>query len=329
MPPDRSTSRLELSPRGVTTLGLVIDALLAVTKVLAGWLCASQAILADGFHSASDLVTDVAVLAGLGMSQRPADPDHPFGHRRISTLVALFIGAGLAVLAGSVAYRAVVSLRAAPAPTGSLVPLALAAASIPVKELLYHLTRRVGRRTGDVSLVANAWHHRSDAFTSIAAAAGLTVVAVGGAEWAFVDGLTAVVLAAFLAVAAGRIVWTSAAELIDRAPGEATMAAIEQAVRRTEGVRDYHAVRARHVGGKVDMDVHVLVDPALTVREGHDIASAVEDHVRGADPNVVEVVVHVEPCEEDCQQRTRDRSGQAPAEQTPNAEKRSPSSGDD
>lgn len=293
------TGRELLTPRSVTWGGLVANVLLAVGKVLAGLLCHSQAILADGFHSLSDLVTDVAVLAGLRMSERPADGTHPYGHRRISTLVAMCVGAALLAAAGCIAVDAVVSIPRPHVPITSLWPLAMALATIPVKEGLFHLTRFVGRRAGDVSLTANAWHHRSDAFSSIAAAAGLTVVAVGGQKWAFVDHLTALVLSAFLAAAALRIIRVSAAELIDRAPHAATVSAIERAVAGTDGVRDYHAVRARQLGGKVSVDIHVLVHPGLTVKEGHDIATVVEESVRAAEPNVIEIVVHVEPWEAD------------------------------
>jgi len=291
------TAPTRWTPRSVTWLGVACNALLGAAKILAGWAFGSQAILADGFHSASDLITDAAVLAGIGASTKPADAGHPYGHRRISTLVALFVGVALAGVAASIAYGAVLSFRKPHEPLRSLLPLVLAAGTIPVKEILFRLTRRVGRRTADPSLVANAWHHRSDAFTSVAAAVGLGVVAVGGPGWAFVDELTALVLATFLAIAAGRILAGSAAELIDRAPAVETLAAIEQAVADTAGVHDFHAIRARKIGGKVDMDIHVLVEPELTVREGHDIASAVEARVRRAQPDVVEMVVHIEPYE--------------------------------
>ncbi len=304
MPDSPATPPMRLTPRSVTWLGLLADGSLSVGKLLAGWLFGSQAILADGLHSSSDLVTDLAVLAGLRMSQRPADRTHPFGHRRISTLVAMFVGAALLVAAASIAYRAVVSYRRVHPPLTSLLPLGLAVATIPVKELLFRLTRYVGRRCADTSLIANAWHHRSDALSSVAAAAGLTVVAVGGPGWAFVDHLTALVLGAFLLVVAVRILRDSAAELIDRAPRAETLDAIRRAVADTHGVRDHHAVRARHVGGKVSMDIHVLVDPELTVRDGHDIATAVEQRVRRADPSVLDVVVHVEPWEPDANEET-------------------------
>ncbi len=291
-----------LSARGVTVLSLVANASLSAAKIAAGVLFFSQTILADGLHSLSDLVTDVAVLAGLRASGKPADGDHHYGHGRVSTLVALFVGGFLLLAAGYIAYGAIDAIHAhldghADQPVRPLVPLLAAIVSIPAKEALFRITRAVGRRTQDRSLVANAWHHRSDAFSSVAAAAGLAGILVGGAGWWFLDPLTAIVLSTFIVVMAIRIMAGSAEELIDRAPEAATMAAIEDAVAGTRGVRTHHAVRARQVGGKVEMDVHVQVDGELSVREGHDIAKAVRKRIVEADPSVVQVIVHVEPAE--------------------------------
>ena len=291
-----------MSPHTVTTLGMVINALLAAGKIAAGLVCTSQAILADGLHSASDLVTDVAVLASLRVSDKPADSCHPYGHRRVATLAALFVGACLLGAAGWILYSAVFSLHERHGMgrrgVSTAVPLMLALVSIPLKEGLFRLTRWVGQRTENVALLANAWHHRSDAFSSIAAAAGLAGVAIGGSRWDFLDHLTAAVLAMFLLRAALHIIRDSAGELVDRAPSEAAMQRIEHAVRDTEGVRSHHAFRARKVGGKIIMDIHVQVDPELTVRQGHDIAENVHRRVLEADPSVVEAVIHIEPPEE-------------------------------
>ncbi|MDP6043972.1 MAG: cation diffusion facilitator family transporter, partial [Phycisphaerae bacterium] len=140
-----------------------------------------------------------------------------------------------------------------------------------------------------------AWHHRSDALTSVAAAIGLASVAIGGSQWAFLDSLTGIVLSAFLAVVAVRIMHKAAGELIDSAPGQATLDGIRTVLRRTEGVVDFHALRARLVGGKVAMDVHIMVDPDLTVAQGHQIATALKNHIMTSEKRVIEVVVHVEP----------------------------------
>ncbi|HAU39300.1 MAG TPA: cation-efflux pump [Phycisphaerales bacterium] len=295
-----SSSTDRLNPRSVTWLSVLVNTLLAAGKILAGVVFYSQTILADGLHSLSDLVTDIAVLAGLRVSDKPADDCHHYGHRRVSTLTSLFIGAALLAAAGYIAYNAInlfhdfIDNKSMPA-VRPVLPLVMALLSIVSKEILFRVTRIVGQRVGDNSLIANAWHHRSDAFSSIAAAAGLAGVLIGGENWRFLDPLMAIVLSAFLVVVALQIMYSSASELIDRAPEAQLLATIEQAIRDTHGVRSHHAFRARRIGGKVDMDVHVQVDPNLTVHEGHDIASAVRDAVQRADANVVKVIVHVEP----------------------------------
>jgi len=286
---------MALTAGGVTWVGLACNAVLAAGKVIAGLAFASQTILADGLHGASDLITDVAVLAGLGAAERPADGCHPYGHRRVGTLVAMFVGASLLAAALTIAFTALNSLHQPVESVGSLIPLGLAVVTIPVKEFLFRITRRVAVRDDNMALRANAWHHRSDAATSAAAAVGLAGVAAGGPQWAFLDPLMAIVLSAFLAVVSVRIVYQSASELVDRAPGQATLDGIREVLHRTDGVHDFHALRARQIGGKVAMDVHIQVDPDLTVAQGHEIARNLKRHIIEHDKRVVEVVVHVEP----------------------------------
>ncbi len=296
MSTDTSQLAEGVSPAGVTLLGLAVNVLLSTAKIVAGLVCCSQAILADGLHSLSDLVTDIAVLTGIRISSRPADERHHYGHRRAMTLVTAVLGIMLLVAAGIVGYRALREFTVKlPPPIRATLPLVLAVVSVLVKELLYRLTVRVGRRFGDMSVVANAWHHRSDALTSIVAAAGLTAVMIGGQKWRFLDSATALVLGAFLAVVAWRILRDATGELMDRAPAPATLAEIRSAVEATDGVRGFHAFRARRLGERVEMDIHVLVDPELTVRNGHDIASDVRRQVEQRCPDVANVIVHVEP----------------------------------
>lgn len=284
-----------LTPRSVTWAAIVIDASLFVTKLAAAIAFGSQAIMADSLHGASDMVTDFAVLAGLALANRPADMDHPYGHRRISTLVTMFVGAVLMLAAGWIAYRAIVSLHGPARHVEATIPFWLALVTLPIKELLYRLTHRVGLQRQDMSLVANAWHHRTDAFSSAAAAAGLAGVMLAGPGWMMLDALVALVLAAFLLVVGGQIMLSSASELADAAPSAETLGRIRTAVKATSGVENFHAFRARHTGGKVEMDVHVQVAPSLTVGQGHEIAAAVKYAVMRADPSVVSVVVHIEP----------------------------------
>jgi len=283
------------SPKGITWFSVWVNSFLSGAKILAGILCNSQAILADGVHSLSDLATDVAVLAGLRVSGKPADTDHHYGHLRVTTLVTMFVGAALLATAAWIILRAIGTLHEPHGPIRAVLPFWIALVSVPIKEALYQITVRVGRRAGDSSVVANAWHHRSDAWAAAAAAAGLAGVWVGGPAWAFLDHVTAIVLSSFLIVVAVRILWDSASELIDRAPDSGTQAEIGRVVASTRGVLGYHAVRARRAGGKVIVDVHILVEPGLTVQEGHDIAEEVKRRLLGCEHPVIEVVVHIEP----------------------------------
>jgi len=284
-----------LTPLSVTWAGVIVDLLLGGGKITAGIVFHSQAILADGIHSLSDLITDAAVLLGLRVSGRPADEDHHFGHYRVSTLVALFVGAALLVAAGFIAYEAVTNLRQKHDEVVATIPFLAALVSMVSKEVLYRVTRTVGLRAGDPSVVANAWHHRTDAFSSVAVATGLGAVVLFGPQWAFLDHVMALVLSLLLAGVGIKTIRGAAAELVDKAPDKETLATIHDAISTTEGVLGYHAVRARQVGGRVSMDVHVQVPPDLTVKQGHDIATQVENHVRDTLTQVAGVTVHIEP----------------------------------
>lgn len=287
------------TPKGITWFSVWVNSFLSLGKIAAGVFCSSQAILADGVHSISDLATDIAVLAGLRVSGKPADTDHHYGHLRITTLVTMFVGAALLATAAWIVIQAIITLREPHGDVRPALPFWIAVTSIVVKEALYQMTVRVGRRAGDASVVANAWHHRSDSWSSIAAAAGLAGIALGGPSWAFLDHVTAIVLSVFLIAVGVRIVRDSAGELIDRAPDSTTQARIEAIVAGTPGVRDHHAVRARRMGGKVELDVHILVDPDQSVREGHDIATDVRRRLLESEHDVIEVVIHIEPVGDD------------------------------
>lgn len=291
----RETGREGLTPMAVTWTGMGVNVLLGAAKMAVGVAFRSQALVADGLHSVSDLLTDAAVLAGLRVSSRPADDDHHYGHRRATTLVTLFVGSALLITAAWIIYRAVVTFGEPHAAHSSALPFWVALASIVPKELLYRLTRRVGMASGDTSIVANAWHHRTDAFSSIAAAAGLAGVAFGGPSWAFLDHLTAVVLSAFLVVAAVRFIRECAGELMDAAPARETTACIEEVISDAPGVQGFHALRVRRMAGELTLDVHILVDPELSVIAGHDIATELRSRLLGCGRDVVEAIVHVEP----------------------------------
>ncbi len=292
-----------LTPRGVTWLGLWINILLTGLKVSVGLFFASKTILVDGLHSGMDLVSDVGVLAGISYAALPASGKFPYGRRRVGTLMAMTVGLLLVGLSVAVAYRAAVALHhifvhGEIRQLRPLVPFITAILSIGVKEWLFRITHRVAQYHHDMLLEANAWHHRSDAFSSLAAAIGLGGVLIGGMNWQFLDPAFAIVMSALLLLAAGRILIRSARELTDHAPDKAVVASIEQVMAACTGVVEYHAMRARTIGGLVIVDVHVRVNPALTVSQGHDIATTVKRDVLAVNPQVMDVVVHIEPADE-------------------------------
>ncbi|MFO7950777.1 MAG: cation diffusion facilitator family transporter [Candidatus Fermentibacteraceae bacterium] len=288
-----------MTPKRVTLLGLATNVGLAAVKVSVGLLTGTRALLADGLHSISDLASDAAVLLGLRFSGRPADDDHHYGHRRVATLVSLAVGLSLLVTAGWIIYDAISSYGQPHTIQVGLLPLLVAIGSMVPKELLYHVTRRVGQREKDPSVVANAWHHRTDAFTSLAAAAGIAGATFGGRRWAFLDRFTAALLAAFLAVTAVKLVRDAVCELIDRAPGREMVRRIGNAIDSVPGVRTSHRLRVRQMAGSLTLDVHILVDPELSVAQGHNIATAVQEKVDECECDILEAVVHVEPDDEE------------------------------
>jgi cation diffusion facilitator family transporter len=289
----------------ITVFGMVSNAVLCAAKVLFGLLFNSAAIIADGLHSGSDLASDVAVLWGITAARRPADADHPYGHSRYEAIVTMIVGFLLISAALWVGIESIGTMSAKHAGPTSWLPFWAAIATIAMKEVLYWTTRRVGRKYRNASIVANAWHHRSDAFSSSAAAVGIAGATLGGERWAFLDHLTAVVLAAFLIIIGMRVLREAMHELSDRAPGPATEGRIHSAISNISGVVDFHACRARRSAGVIDMDVHVQVAPDITVQAGHDIATAVEEAVQKAVPEVSDVVVHIEPEETPASDDTR------------------------
>jgi cation diffusion facilitator family transporter len=283
--------------RRVTLTGVVVNVGIAGASILVGVLCRSSAIIADGLHTVADLASDFTVLWGIHASKRPADNCHHYGHSRYETMTALFVGLSLAAAAAFVTAQSLVTLGEKHSGQMSWWPFVVAVSAIVLKETLYWVTRAVGRRYRNQALLASAWHHRSDAFSSVAAATGIGGAVLGGPRWCFLDHLTAVVLAAFLLVIAVRIVRHALSRLADRAPEPDVQERLRRTIAAIPGVRGFHAFRARQsgAGGMIEMDVHVEVDPELTVRQGHDIASRVESQLRHDMPDVTGIVVHIEP----------------------------------
>jgi len=282
--------------RRITFAGLLADVAIAVAKAVAGVLFSSQALVADAVHSASDLVTDLAVVFSVRYWVAPADENHPYGHGKIEALVTLFISVALAFAAWELARNAVAALlRGETEALPGAVALVVALASIVLKEILFVLTRSAARRAKSTALEANAWHHRSDALSSIPVAAAVAVVWMFPSLW-WVDAVGALIVSVFIVHVAWKLARPALQEMTD-AQIEDKAAAVAAVAAGVPGVRGVHKARARRYGSMFQADIHVQVDGALSVVEGHEIGHAVKEAVVAAGLDVDDVVVHVEPSE--------------------------------
>ena len=279
--------------RRLTLIGGVLDLFLGFVKVLVGYIGNSQALIADGIHSLSDLITDILVLVATKHSAQAADEGHPYGHDRIQTLVSLALAGSLGIIAIVIAWDAVIRIVS---PESLLLPgfwpLAVAAISVVSKEGYFQYVVRHPSAATSRMLYANAWHSRSDALSSLA-----VIVGVGGvlAGFAWADAFAAIVVAGLLLVVAYRIGREGAEELIDSAASPVLNANMRKTILSIEGVRDSHELRTRRMADKVLADVHIRVDPLISVSEGHRIGDEVMDALKTRFPEVGDVVVHIDP----------------------------------
>jgi len=289
--------------RRVTLVGAGVDLALGIGKLAAGYVAQSQALIADGVHSLSDLLTDAIVIFASREANREADAEHPYGHARIETAGTVGLAISLLLVATGVGFDAVrrlfdpdLLLR----PT--VLALWVALGSVVVKEALYHYTMRSARRLRSELLAANAWHSRSDAVSSLVVIAG-----VGGAlaGLPYVDAVAAVVVAALIARIGIRLAWSSVGELIDTGLDRARVDAISSAILEVDGVAALHTLRTRRMAGKALVDVHILLrDPRLSVSEGHQISEIVRARLIERIEEVSDVMVHIDPEDDEVEHAT-------------------------
>lgn len=279
--------------RKVTLVGSFVDLALGVAKIMAGWLSHSQALVADGIHSLSDLVTDFMVLWAAKHAHAEADEEHPYGHGRIETVATVGLGLALIVVAIGIAYDAVDRLFH---PDELLNPgywaLAVALSSVILKELIYHYTMRAAKKYRSNMLRANAWHSRTDAISSIVVVIGVIGTMAG---LTYLDAVAAVVVAVMIGKIAFELIWHSIQELMDAGLEQERVLAIREAIMQVDGVVELHELRTRRIGPDALVDVHVLVDSRLSISEGHHIAEAVRQKLVKEIDEVSDVMVHVDP----------------------------------
>lgn len=277
----------------ITIWGMVINIILSALKILAGSLIKSVALLADGIHSLSDLVTDVAVLVSSKAARKPADTSHPYGHGKIETIGTLVIGVILLIVGGGIGWSAVHSLyhgeKFFPGPVVAIV----AFISVVAKELLFQSTKKLAKQIHSSALYANAWHHRSDAFSSIAVLIGGVLSLFG---FGYGDQLAGLVVGIMIVAVAGTILFDGAKELSEHAIDRESLAIVEQTLNNHQEVSLWHKLRTRKIGAELFVDVHIHVDPDLSVYKSHKLTKEIENSIQEQLPLPVNILIHVEPC---------------------------------
>jgi len=289
-----SMTSSEASGRNITLIGALVNAILIGFKLFAGIFGKSNALIADGVHSISDLFTDVVVLIGIWRGRRPADENHPFGHGRIETLFTAIVGLSLVATALVLGYRAAMSIYLHQESHPNVLAIVGAGVSIVLKEALYRYTVMTGRRMKSQLVVANAWHHRSDALSSVAVLAGVTLAQIKP-SWHIFDAFAALLVSFFIIKVGLEILADTFRELSDAAPNPEALNSIRQCALSAEGVMGVHDLRVRTSGGLHQIEIHIVVDASLTVKEGHGIAKDVEASLINDIDDVGRAIVHVDP----------------------------------
>lgn len=288
--------------RRVTWVSIVTNVALSVAQVVIGVIGHSQALVADGVHTLSDLVTDGLVLFALEHSSKEADEEHPYGHGRIETAVTMILGGMLLAVGIGIAWRAGTRLWEAEAfVVPSALTLWVALFTLAAKEALYRYTIATANRYGSAMLKANAWHHRSDAISSLIVVAG-----IGGSlsGFAYLDAVAAIVVAFMVAKIGGELAWHALRELIDTGLDPEEREAIRRTIQGVSGVKAMHSLRTRRIAGQALVDVHIMVDARLSVSEGHQIGEVVRSRLIKEIAPVTDVMVHIDT-EEDLDDERR------------------------
>ncbi len=283
----------------VTLLGSVANLLLVVFKFIAGIVGHSAAMIADAVHSLSDFITDIIVIIFVAISGKPEDSDHSYGHGKYETLATAVIGiilffVGVGILISGI--KAIVgALQGEPLQAPSLLALIAAVISIVVKEALYHYTVKRGKALGSSSVVANAWHHRSDALSSIGTAIGIGGAVFLGEQWRILDPIAAVVVSIFIIKVAVELIKPCIDELVERSLPEEVEQRIHALILQSPQVSSPHHLRTRRIGGYIAIEVHIRMDGQISLSEAHQVASDIERRLKAEFGEKTHIGIHMEP----------------------------------
>lgn len=285
--------------RKITLWGTAVNLLLTVFKIVAGVLGRSAAMIADGVHSLSDLLSDIVVLIFTHISSKGKDRDHSFGHGKFETLATLIVSTILVAVGANLMANGVSSIigvfNGEVIPKPGYIALIAAAISIIAKEILYHATVKIGREQSSNVVIANAWHHRSDAFSSIGSLVSICGAIFLGDRWTILDPLASCIISVVIVVVAVRMAIPSLAELLETSLPEEIEQEIKTIALSIKGVDDIHELKTRRNGISFIIDAHIAVNPNISIVEAHDIATNVEDALQTKYGSETQINIHVEP----------------------------------
>ncbi|MCR4663586.1 MAG: cation diffusion facilitator family transporter [Endomicrobiaceae bacterium] len=283
--------------KNVTVVGIIVNLFLSIIKLIIGYLGNSQALIADGVHSFSDLATDLSIIFGVKYWLAPADEEHQYGHRKIELLVTIFIAIALAFVGISIFAKAILALKQNNIQSPSLVAFVGAMLSIISKEWLYRYTVKKANILKSPAVKANAWHHRSDAISSLPVAIVIIIAAIFP-KLIWLDAIGAIVVSVFIIYPAYTIFKKSILSILDESVDSETLSKIEQIALQTKDVKEVHDIRTRKAGETFFVDMHILVDGNISVQEGHDISEEVKLNLMKSNEDILDVLVHLEPFNE-------------------------------
>jgi cation diffusion facilitator family transporter len=283
----------------ITWTGFYVNLILSLGKILTGIFGRSAAMLADGIHSLSDFLTDLIVIIFIKISSKAKDEDHHYGHGKFETLATLLVSVMLIIVGVGILYKGIKDIIASINGTVLEAPsywaIIAAVASIAVKEWLYRITVIIGKKIGSEAVIANAWHHRSDAFSSIGTLIGISGAFFLGSKWRILDPLASIVVSFFIVKVGYDLLKPALQELLERALPKDIEERIGEIISLTPGVIKFHNLKTRKSGNTYIIDVHIKVDPAITVVEAHDISTEVEKGLRENYGDTTQTSIHIEP----------------------------------
>ena len=283
----------------VTLLGSIVNVFLLLIKLAAGLLGHSSAMVADAIHSLSDFLTDIVVILFVRWSGKPADEDHDYGHGKYETIATSLIGMALLIVAIGLGWNSMQTMwqwfTGYTLPLPKTIALWTALISIVLKEWIFRITRRVARLTDSQALEANAWHHRSDALSSIAALAGIGGAILLGGQWAVLDAVAALAVSIYIAVMAIRLIRQSYGELLEESLPAETERHIREIVYGDNHVNAVHNLYTRRIGSSIAIEMHLRLPGSMSLKEAHDHVSAIEDRLIETYGDNTHIMIHIEP----------------------------------